>query len=287
MITLEQLEKYFMKDEITGNLTFTDPEGVIPGFKLIFVEGGEFISCDGKPIELSPFYISEFQVTQEIYIAVTNKENPSNFQGINHPVELVTWFEAVDFCNDLNRKIGLPPVFVKDHHLIDSNGNKTENGYVEGFWLPTDAEWEYAARGGIKRRDTEMGGPACLFAGSNNIEHVGWYEKNGSNETKPVGLKFPNELGIYDMSGNVWEWCWDFYDEGYFYKSSKKNPVNINNGTRRVVRGGSWHNRAIDARVDYHHSSSPDFDWNDHGIRLTFSFQFTDSPSNSEQDKSH
>ena len=78
MITLEQLEKYFTKDETTGNLTFKDPEGVIPGFKLIFVEGGEFISCDGKPIVLSPFYMAEFLVTQEIYVAVTKKENPSH-----------------------------------------------------------------------------------------------------------------------------------------------------------------------------------------------------------------
>ena len=283
MSTLEQLEKYFTKDEITGNLTFKDPEGVIPGFKLIFVEGGEYISCEGKPIELSPFYISEFQVTQELYIAVTNKENPSHFQGINHPVEQISWFDAVDFCNFLNSKIGLPPVCDKDYRFIDSKGIKTHIGNVEGFRLTTDAEWEYATRGGIKRRDTPMGGPTCDYAGSNNIEHVGWYDKNSSNETKPVGLKFPNELGIYDMSGNVWEWCWDLYDDGFFKRLAKMNPINIINSPRTVVRGGSWRSRAADSRVTIRNDDTPDSHADSIGFRLSFVLQFTSGAGSSGQ----
>ena len=286
MITLEQLEKYFTKDETTGNLTFKDPQGVIPGFKLIFVQGGEFISHDRKPIELSPFYIAEFQVTQEIFVAVTGKKNPSGFQGINHPAEMVTWFDAVDFCNFLNRKIGLPPAFDKDYNFLDGNGNKTDIGKVEGFRLPTDAEWEYAARGGIKRRDTPTGEPACLYAGSNNLEHVGWYDENSGGETKPVGLKFPNELGIYDMSGNVWEWCWDFWDGGFFKKSTKMNPVNINNGPRRVLRGGSWNDLAGGSRVAIRNRSLPDGNWFNRGFRLLFALKFTSGSSRSGQEKS-
>jgi len=268
MITLEQLEKYFTKDETTGNLTFKDPEGVIPGFKLIFVQGGEYISCNGNTIELSSFYMAEFLVTQEIYVAVTKNENPSEFQGINHPVEKVSWFEAVDFCNVLNSTIGLPPVCDKDYRFIDSKGIKTDLGNVEGFRLPTDAEWEYAARGGINRRDTPLGGPVCQYAGSNNIEHVGWYDKNSGRETKPVGLKFPNEIEIYDMSGNVWEWCWDFYARGFFKKSTKINPVNINNGPHRVLRGGSWGNGAVDGRVAAHSRYAPDDNWRGIGVRF-------------------
>ncbi len=124
MITLEHLEKYFTIDNTTGNLTFKDPEGVIPGFKLIFVQGGGFKSCDGITIKLSSFYIAEFQITQEIYIAVTGKQNPSRFQGINHPVEQVSWFGAVDFCNVFNSKIGLPPIYDKDYNFLDINGKK-------------------------------------------------------------------------------------------------------------------------------------------------------------------
>jgi formylglycine-generating enzyme required for sulfatase activity len=286
MITLEQLEKYFMKDEITGNLTFTDPEGVIPGFKLIFVEGGEYTSCDRKPIELSSFYMAEFQVTQEIWVAVTNKENPSRFQGINHPVEQVSWFDAVDFCNVLNHKIGWPPVCDKDYHFIDSKGIKSDIGNVEGFRLPTDAEWEYAARGGIKRRDTPLGGPACRYAGSNNIDNVGWHEQNSGGETKPVGLKFPNELGIYDMSGNGWEWCWDVWDDFFFKKSTKMNPVNISNGPHRVVRGGSWFDLAGSIRVADRYDLRPDDWWYGRGFRLSLGLQFTSEPGKSSQAKS-
>ncbi len=270
MSTLEQLEKYFTKDEITGNLTFKDPEGMIPSFKLIFVEGGEFINCNGKPIELSHFYIAEIQVTQEIYTAVTGKKNPSEFQGINHPVERVSWFDAVDFCNVLNHRICLEPVCDKGYKFIDSIGKKTEIGNVQGFRLPTDAEWEYAARGGIKRRDTPKGEPTCIYAGSNNLEHVGWYDENTSNETKPVGLKFPNELGIYDMSGNVFEWCWDFYDHGFFKKSVKMNPVNLRNSPNRVLRGGSWHDDSEGCRVASRRIITPDFAWDINGFRFLF-----------------
>jgi sulfatase modifying factor 1 len=169
---------------------------------------------------------------------------------------------------------------------LDIKGNKTDIGNVEGFRLPTDAEWEYAARGGIRRCDKPKGGPACDYAGSNNIEYVGWYSKNSSNGTKPVGLKFPNELGIYDMSGNVFEWCWDFYESSFFKKSAKKiNPVNINNHSFRVLRGGSWGNLDSAGRVIHRHSIAPDHGWLCYGFRFLFALQFTPEPGKSEQEK--
>ena len=286
MITLEHLEKYFTIDETTGNLTFKDPKGVIPGFKLIFVQGGEFKSCDGKTIKLSSFYIAEFQLTQEIYIAVTGKKNPSRFQGINHPVEQVSWFDAVDFCNVFNSKIGLPPVCDKDYNFLDINGEKTDIANVEGFRLPTDAEWEYAARGGIKRRDTPKGDPAYQYAGSFNIEHVGWCYKNSGRETKPVGLKLPNELEIYDMSGNVWEWCWDLWEADFFKNSARTNPVNIRNGSGRVLRGGSWSQDSVSSRAAYRGNYSPDDSSSLYGFRLSLGLHSTSEPSKSSQEKS-
>ena len=271
MSTLEQLEKYFTKDDITGNLTFKDPEGIIPGFKLIFVEGGEYINCDGKPIELSPFYMAEFLVTQEIYVAVTGKKNPSKFQGINHPVESVSWFDAVDLCNVLNRKIGLPPVCDKGYKFIDSIGKKTEIGNVQGFRLPTDAEWEYAAGGGADNR--------TIFAGTNNkkeLDDYAWYDKNSKEKTHPIGQKKPNQLGLYDMSGNVWEWCYDRY--GGYSQQSTINPIGPSNGPRRVMLGGSWDFNADFSSVDYPYGNTPHSKWGHNGFRLLFALEFTSGP---------
>ena len=161
-------------------------------------------------VSLSPFCISKYPVTQALWTAVMGY-NPSSFTNGNtaeHPVERVSWNDAQDFIEKLNKIT-----------------NKK-------YRLPTEAEWEYAARGGSKSRGYK-------YAGSNNVDQVAWYDDNSNDKTHPVGQKKPNELGIFDMSGNVWEWCNDWYDEDYC-KHSANNPQGPQNGTLRVNRGGGW-----------------------------------------------
>jgi len=136
-------------------------------------------------------------------------KNPSTFTGDNLPVEQVSWNKTQDFIKKLNQKTG------------------------KNYRLPTEAEWEYAARGGNKSKGYK-------YAGSNNINDVAWYTSNSNSKTHEVGTKLPNELGIYDMSGNVWEWCSDWYGENYYGSSPSNNPKGPGTGDDRVLRGGSW-----------------------------------------------
>lgn len=278
-----QLGRHFDVDA-AGNLTLKPIEN-IPPFRLIFVKGGKRELGDETwsfnpphKVELTyNFFIGKFPVTQELYTAISGK-NPSNFQGTNHPVEQVSWFEAVDFCNLLNKKIGFQPVCNKNYGFLDPKGKQTDDlTKVIGFRLPTDTEWEYAARGGDSTGSASAGSAADGgFAGSNFLDEVGWYVDNNNYETRPVGLKFPNEIGIYDMSGNVWEWCWDWYKDDFFNKKSLHlNPVNLNDGSDRVLRGGSWSSYAGGSRVAYRISSDPGSRWFSRGFRLVFAFQFT------------
>jgi formylglycine-generating enzyme required for sulfatase activity len=148
------------------------------------------------------------------------------------------------------------------------------------FRLPTEAEWEFAARGGKKAKKQYK------YAGSDNIDDVAWCSENNDYETKPVGLKFPNALGLYDMSGNVWEWCWDRYGEDYYEKCKKNgqtpNPVGPQSGSARVLRGGSWRSGAGHSRVAYRHDYAPDDRWYSRGFRLLFALQFTSEQKTSK-----
>ena len=202
---------------LSSNQTFT-VAGV--SFTMVFVEGGTFTmgatseqgddaDDDEKPthsVTLSDYYIGETEVTQALWKAVMGS-NPSYFKGDNLPVENVSYDDVKTFITKLNQKTG-----------------KT-------FRLPTEAEWEYAARGGGKSKGYK-------YSGSNNIDDVAWYEDNSNNKTHPVKTKQPNELGIYDMTGNVWEWCSDKY--GAYSSSSQTNPTGPSLGSNRVFRGGSW-----------------------------------------------
>jgi len=129
------------------------------------------------------------EVTQTLYEEVVGS-NPSFFKGKNYPVERVNWYDALRFCNELSRKMGLTPVY---------SGNGNVNTAADGFRLPTLAEWNYAAQGGED----------FVYAGSNNIDEIAWYSGNSNNETHPVAQKKPNGYGLYDMNGNVYEWCQD------------------------------------------------------------------------------
>ena len=161
--------------------------------------------------------------------------NPSKFKGARRPVEYVSWDDCQDFIRKLNELTGA------------------------NFRLPTEAEWEFAARGGNNSRGYK-------YSGSNSIGDVAWYDGNSGGETHPVGGKSANELGLYDMSGNVWEWCSDWY--GAYSSSSQTNPEGPGSGSYRVVRCGSWDYNARDCRVSNRYPGIPVSCGNILGLRL-------------------
>lgn len=231
---------------IFGNQTFT-VNGV--QFTMVAVEGGTFTMGatseqgsdawgDEKPaheVTLSDYYIGQTEVTQALWEAVMGS-NPSFFKGDNLPVESVSWDDCQVFIQKLNQLTG------------------------KQFRLPTEAEWEYAARGGRKSQGYK-------YAGGNDIGLVAWYEDNSGNETHPVATKQANELGVYDMSGNVWEWCSDWY--GDYTSSSQSDPQGPSSGFRRVFRGGGYYGSARDCRVSFRSDYTPDFRDNFLGLRLS------------------
>ena len=181
--------------------------------------------------------MGKYEVTQALWQAVTGK-NPSKFKGDYLPVEMVSWDDCQEFIGKLNSMTG------------------------RKFRLPTEAEWEYAARGGKKSR-------SCQYSGSSNIADVAWYKDNSGNKTHPVGTKQANELGFYDMTGNVWEWCQDWY---YSYvSSSQTNPRGAVSGSCRVYRGGSWYYNARCCRSSYRYCAAPDCRYYYLGLRLVLS----------------
>jgi formylglycine-generating enzyme required for sulfatase activity len=230
---------------------------------MIFVQGGTFQmgyndgDSDENPIHsvtVSNFYIGKFEVTQKEWKDVMGS-NPSNFKGDNLPVENVSWYDAVDFCNKKSEKEGLLKCYSGSGENISCDFSKN------GYRLPTEAEWEYAAHGGVSARST-------TYSGSNNIGEVAWYyySKKSGSKTQPVGTKKANELGIYDMSGNVWEWCWDWY--GSYSSSSQTNPKGASSGSSRVSRGGCWYDFAFRCRVTDRRYRNLDFRGDGVGFRL-------------------
>ena len=207
-------------------------------FKMVFVKGGTFTMggsseqgsdaySDEKPahrVMLSDYYIGQTEVTQALWQAVMGT-NPSKFKGSNLPVEKVTRNDCQQFIKKLNQLTG------------------------RRFRLPTEAEWEYAARGGSKSRGYK-------YSGSNDIGSVAWYS---GSKTHSVGQKNANELGIYDMTGNVWEWCQDWYDKEYYGKSPSTNPCNNTSASYRMLRGGSWFGNARSCRVSCRDNYPPGY----------------------------
>ena len=216
-------------------------------FNMVRVEGGTFDmgatpeqvnpNDDEKPVHqvtLSSYYIGETEVTQALWQAVMGS-NPSDFKGDSLPVEYVSWDDCQTFIERLNT-------------ITHRN-----------FRLPTEAEWEFAARGGNKSRHTQ-------YSGSDNLDEVAWYGSNSNDKTHPVKSKKANELGIYDMSGNVWEWCQDKYDS-----TPQNNPIGPSSGARRVSRGGGWGSDARGCRLSCRSGRSPGFRTTFLGLRLVLS----------------
>jgi len=178
-------------------------------------------------------------------------ENPSYFKGANRPVERVSWYDAVKFCNKLSQMEGLDQCYT-----INGSDVSWSNRSCNGWRLPTEAEWEYAARGGQSYK----------YAGSNNVDEVAWYDEDfSSGSTHPVGQKKPNGFGLYDMSGNVYEWVWDWY--GDYSSQSSTDLVGVSSGQSRVIRGGSWDIFAWDTRVSRRISYNPDHEYYGLGFR--------------------
>lgn len=211
-------------------------------FTMVYVEGGTFFMGCSKAdvsdeddeeapehqVTVSSFSIGKYEVTQELWEAVMGV-NPSHFVFESDtkilPVEQVSWDDCQEFIHKLNALTG------------------------KKFRLPTEAEWEYAARGGNKSKHYK-------YAGSKKPK-VGWHHRNSKNTTHPVGMKKPNELGLYDMSGNVCEWCEDWYDSDYYKYSPQNNPCNTISSPYRIFRGGAWGTTARCSRVFHRMANTP------------------------------
>jgi len=224
------------KDPVIGMEFVWVPEGC---YEMGCGSWGGGCQDDEKPVHevcVDGFWIGKYEVTQSQWKKVMGN-NPSNFKkGDNYPVEMVSWNDGKVFIKRLNQKSG---------------GNK--------FRLPSEAEWEYAAR---------SGGKPEKYAGGNNVDAVAWYWENGGKTTHPVGTKAPNGLDVYDMSGNVWEWCEDIYSKNAYGKHQRNNPIYTEGGSYRVFRGGSWNDFPRGVRSANRDHDTPDNRFNYIGVRL-------------------
>ena len=253
----KRVERNYKDGKEDGKWTYWNEDGreifpIIPEF--VAVKGGTFQMgsnsgrIDEKPVHsvtVSDFNISKTEVTFEQYDAFCDaigrdKPDDEGWGRGNRPVIYVDWQDAFDYCEWMSKTTG------------------------ETYRLPTEAEWEYAARGGNKSK-------GYRYSGSNGIDAVGWYNDNSGGKTHPVAQKQPNELGLYDMSGNVWEWCSDWYSDSYYRSSPKNDPQGPNSGSSRVLRGGSWYYSGYYCRVAVRFRDNPVSRCFDSGFRLVLS----------------
>ena len=238
---------------------------------MIKVKGGKYKpSFTDEEKEVFDIEVCKYPITQKMWLEVM-KNNPSEFKGDNKPIETVTWWQALEFCNKLSKKYGLEPVYDLSKSkqgilMIKELGGKIVSPDIanfkntEGFRLPTEIEWEWFARGGQIAIEQETFD--YEYSGSNNVDEVAWYNENSGRKssnysggsTQDVGLKKPNQLGIFDCSGNVWEWCYDTTENiengsSYVYKA-----FDFSNTFRRV-KGGSWYYFDVDCIVLRHPGS--------------------------------
>ena len=291
----------FGSDTVDGDITLY-AKWVMTGsgsLDAIFVRGGTFqmggtgseAESDESPVHsvtLSSFYMGETEVTHRQYLEFLNDAGVSmsgqlngnwlidmyygnavfshdgtefsfaasgSADNIDCPVIKVTWYGAVEYCNWLSEQDGLSKAY------SISGTSVTWDQSASGYRLPTEAEWEYAARGG------RLSG-GYKYSGSDTAGDVGWYKDNAGGKTHPVKGKKANELGLYDMTGNVWEWCWDWYDSAYYSSSPDSNPAGPSSGSKRVLRGGNWGGYSRYLRLANRNFDSPDDSGDSYGFRL-------------------
>jgi formylglycine-generating enzyme required for sulfatase activity len=257
------------------------------GLEMMQIPAGDFImgqiglAAPTHKVTLSGFYMGKYQVTQEQYQAVIGT-NPSDFKTSGTsvtgesgtpgklPVENVSWYDALVFCNKLSVKEGLSPAYSisgstdpADWGTVPTNSDAIWDAVIivtgsNGYRLPTEAQWEYACRAGTT---------TAYNTGDTVSDNTGWYGKNSNSMTHRVGLKPANAFGLYDMHGNVFEWCWDWH--GVYVSAAQTNPVGASSGSYRVIRGGSWLNVSADnLRSAYRGSHAPNSWFMDLGFRL-------------------
>ncbi len=272
-------------DSATARDTYTIAP---PPDRMVYVPGGTFTMGDthgvGLPEELpthsvtlDPFYIGKYEVTQAEWQAVMGS-NPAHDCGVgyNYPVYLVSWYAVLKYCNLRSKAEGLNPVYSISGTTnpaywgeVPNSDNAAWNAAIcdwsaNGYRLPTEAEWEYAARGATNA-------PDYLYSGSDEVDTVAWYWDNWGEEhrtTHAVGELAPNGIGAHDMSGNVWEWCWDWYSGDYYGSSPGVNPTGPGSGLYRLIRGGNWYIHAFASRVSFRGAYDPYYSLNLHGFRL-------------------
>lgn len=220
--------------------------------KMVMVEGGTFKmspkenAVDPKTkkkivydITVASFEMAKFEVTVADWKAYTsaNKMNmparPSWGWNDEYPMTNITWTDAIKYCNWLSKVNNLKPAYTKkgEKYVCDFS--------ADGYRLPSEAEWEYAAKGGNKSQN-------FTYSGGNDLEMIAWYAQNSRKSPQEIGTKLANELGIHDMSGNVWEWCWNYYSPIHHLVEKRDNPTGPDRGEKRTVRGGSWDSSKLD-----------------------------------------
>ena len=261
---IENLKKSYNRFKIkSASITKSNKNKKLkPTFKdMVIVNGGKYKpSFFEEEREVFDLEVCKYPVTQDMWMEVM-EENPSYFKGGRRPVESVSWWDALEYCNKLSEKYNLEPVYdlsKKDEGILKINqlGGETEYPNIadfrktEGFRLPTELEWEWLARGGeIAIQDGVFN---YKYSGSANINEVAWYLNNSNKQTHDVGTKKPNQLGLYDCTGNVWEWCYDTTSSGYISKET--SYIYDASSDSRSLRGGSWNYYFLSCTISYRYN---------------------------------